>query len=192
MKKLLALAAFVALGIVAYVAAGPFLTMRSISEAVQREDTRSLERHVDFELVRSSVRAQLEDYVARRMADPALSPRMRQIGAQVTSGVTGGIVDMLVTPAGIGAVLQGRSIVRRVMGLPVESRPPAAPAGGTAALTDPLAGAEYRYESASRFTATVQNADGAPVVFVFSRDGLRWRLTDVRLPIDALVGNLTR
>lgn len=189
MKKLLALVLLVLLGLAAWVAAGPFLTLRSIGDAVKQGDTRSLERHVDFPLVRSSVRAQLEDYVARRMADPTLPPQVRQIGAQVTSGVTGGIVDMLVTPAGIGAVLQGRSIVRRVMGLPPETSTASAPRAGT---FDPLAGAEYRYEGTSRFTATVQNADGAPVVFVFSRDGLQWRLTDVRLPIDALIGHLTR
>jgi hypothetical protein len=189
MKKLLALVLALALAVLAYVAAGPFLTLRSIRDAVIAEDTRSLNRHVDFPLVRASVRAQLEDYVARRMSEPGLPPQLRQIGAQVTTGVTGGIVDMLVTPAGIGAVLQGRSIVRRVMGLAPEPARTDARPGGT---FDPLAGAQYRYESASRFTATVQNADGAPVVFVFSREGLRWRLTDVRLPIDALIGNLTR
>jgi hypothetical protein len=123
------------------------------------------------------------------MADPELPSEFRTIGAQVTSGVTGGIVDLLVTPAGIGAVLQGRSIVRRIMGLPPETTPSGRPQAGS---VDPLAGASYRYESTSRFSATVQNADGAPVVFVFSRDGLRWRLTDVRLPIDQLVGRYTR
>lgn len=189
MKKFIALLVLVALAFGAYVAAGPFLALRSIEAAVRQEDMRTLERHVDFPLVRSSVRAQLEDYVARRMAEPDLPVEFRAIGAQVTTGVTGGIVDMLVTPAGIGAVLQGRSIVRRVMGLPPErATAPAAPAG----TFDPLAGAQYRYESTSRFTATVQNADGAPVVFVFTRDGLQWRMTDVRLPIDQLVGNLTR
>lgn len=190
MKKLVALVLLAALAFAAWVAAGPFLALRSIEAAVRQEDMRALERHVDFPLVRSSVRAQLEDYVARRMAEPDLPAEFRAIGTQVTRGVTGGIVDLLVTPAGIGAVLQGRSIVRRVMGLP----PEAAPATGTAPATafDPLANARYRYESASRFTATVPNADGAPVVFVFTRDGLRWRMTDVRLPIAELVGNLTR
>lgn len=189
MKKIVALLVIAALLLGAYVAGGPFLTLHALSRSVQRGDMRSLDRHVDFPLVRSSVRAQLEDYVARRMAEPDLPSQFRQIGAQVTSGMSGGVVDMLVTPAGIGAVLQGRSIVRRVMGLPPERT-----TGGAARTgpLDPLANAQYRYESTSRFTATVQNADGAPVVFVFTRQGLRWRITDVRLPIDALVGNLTR
>lgn len=188
MKKLLALLVVALLAVVAYGAAGPFLTMRSIQSSVQRGDTRSLERHVDFELVRSSVRAQLEDYLARRLADPETPSELRRIGARITRDMTGGVVEMLVTPAGIGAVLQGRSIVRRVMGLPPERTAAGAPAP---TAFDPLAGAQYRYESTDRFTATVQNADGAPVVFVFSREGLAWQLTDVRLPIDQLIGNLT-
>lgn len=189
MKKLLALVLLATLALAGYIAAGPFLALRAISDDVQRNDMRGLAEHVDFPLVRASVRAQLEDYVARRMADPELPSEFRRIGAQVTSGVTGGIVDLLVTPAGIGAVLQGRSIVRRVMGLPPETTPSGQPRAGS---LDPLANATYRYESTSRFTATVQNADGAPVVFIFTRDGLHWRLTDVRLPIAQLIGNYTR
>lgn len=189
MKKLLVLLLLAALAFAGYIAAGPFIALHAIRDDVRRGDMRGLEEHVDFALVRSSVRAQLEDYVARRMAEPDLPDAFRAVGTQVTQGVTGGIVDLLVTPAGIGAVLQGRSIVRRVMGLPPESSGSGEPQAGT---FDPLANARYRYESTSRFTATVQNADGAPVVFVFSREGLRWRMTDVRLPIDALVGNLTR
>ncbi|MFZ5657557.1 MAG: DUF2939 domain-containing protein [Pseudomonadota bacterium] len=189
MKKLLALLLLAMLALAAYVAAGPFIALHAIRDDVQRGDMRGLERHVDFPLVRASVRAQLEDYIARRMAEPDLPAELRGIGAQVTQGLAGGVVDLLVTPAGIGAVLQGRSIVRRVMGLPPERTPSGEPQPGS---LDPLADARYRFESTSRFTATVQNADGAPVVFVFSRDGLRWRMTDVRLPIDALIGNLTR
>ena len=40
-----------------------------------------------------------------------------------------------------------------------------------------------RYESPSRFTATVLDEDGKPMVFVFKRNGLRWKLADIRLPI---------
>ena len=189
MKKLLALLLLAALALGAYVAAGPFLTVRAISSAVQRGDMRALDRDVDFPLIRASVKAQLEDYLARRMDDPGTDSRLKAMGRQITAAMTGGVVDMLTTPAGIGAILQGRSVIRRAMGYPVEAAP-----GGSAAPAeafDPLKGAAYRYESASRFTATVQNADGAPVTFVFTRDGLRWRLTDVRLPVDALVQSLT-
>jgi hypothetical protein len=48
---------------------------------------------------------------------------------------------------------------------------------------DPLKNAQHHYESLSRFTATVQDESGAPMTFVFTRQGLRWRLTDIRLPL---------
>ena len=184
MKKLLALALLALLAVAAFAAAGPFLTARSISQAVERGDMISLQRDVDFPLVRSSIRAQLEDYLARKMGDPATDDRLKALGRQVTSTMTSGVVDALATPAGIGAILQGRSVVRRAMGYPPEHGQPAE------ARFNPLRDASYRYESASRFTATVQNADGVPIVFVFTRDGLRWRVTDVRLPVDRLIESL--
>ncbi|AXK71858.1 DUF2939 domain-containing protein [Lysobacter sp. TY2-98] len=185
MKTLIALILAAVLAIVAYGAAGPFLTARSISDAVQRGDMRTLERDVDFPLVRASIRAQLEDYLARKMGDPSTDGRLKDLGRQVTATMTGGVVDALATPAGIGAILQGRSVIRRAMGYPAEH------SGEPGAQFDPMRGASYHYESMSRFTATVQNADGVPIVFVFTRDGLKWRVTDVRLPVDQLISNLT-
>ncbi|HEY4582658.1 MAG TPA: DUF2939 domain-containing protein [Lysobacter sp.] len=185
MKTLLALLVAAALALAGFVAAGPFLTVRSIGDAVQRGDMVTLEREVDFPLVRASLRAQLEDYLARRMGDPATDSRLLDLGRQVTATMTGSVVDALATPAGIGAILQGRSVIRRAMGYPAER------SGAPGAAFDPLRDATYRYESASRFTATVHNADGVPIVFVFTREGIDWRLTDVRLPVDALVASLT-
>jgi hypothetical protein len=46
-----------------------------------------------------------------------------------------------------------------------------------------LQDAQYRYESLSRFTATVHDDQGRPVVFVMTRHRLRWRLSDIRLPL---------
>jgi hypothetical protein len=37
----------------------------------------------------------------------------------------------------------------------------------------------------------VQNADGDPVVFVLTREGLGWKLTDIRLPLQALIAPAT-
>ena len=47
-----------------------------------------------------------------------------------------------------------------------------------------LQGTQLRYESASRFTGTLVHANGHSTVFVLQRQGLRWRLVDIRLPED--------
>ena len=60
---------------------------------------------------------------------------------------------------------------------------PAAPAKTpNAQAVDPLKDAKTGYVSPSLFTATVQNAEGQPVVFEFRRDGLVWKLAGLRLP----------
>lgn len=185
MKRLIALAVAIALALGAWIAAGPFVAMHRIESALQRNDMRSLDADIDFELVRSSLRSQVEDYVARQTGDG--TGRFGALGTQLAGNVTGGIVDMLATPAGIGAVLQGRAVIQRFAGLAPRAETATGPQRAPADL---VRDATYRFESASRFTATVRNADGVPIEFVFTRDGLRWRLTDIRLPIERLVHSL--
>lgn len=97
----------------------------------------------------------------------------------MAGGATGVAVDTLATPLGIGALLQGHVLWQRAGGRTV--------GGDTWAPTEParpLQGARLRYESPSRFTGTVDHGDGRRTVFVLQRQGLRWRLVDIRLPED--------
>lgn len=181
MKKLwwiLPLLALLALG--TYVLAGPYLAMRGISAAIERQDTAALAHHADFPRLRANLKAQLDDYVVRRAGVGAQSSLLGGIALQLAGGLTGAGVDTLVTPMGIGALLQGHQLWKRASGQTLDgdtwSRPMPA---------RPLQDAVTRYESTSRFTATVRTAGGEPVVFVLDSQGLQWRLTDIRLPLAA-------
>ena len=55
---------------------------------------------------------------------------------------------------------------------------------GNDAMLGLLHEARLRYESLSRFTGTLEHANGHRTVFVLQRQGLRWRLVDIRLPED--------
>lgn len=178
MKKWIALALVLLLALAGYVAAGPYLAIHGIRTALAEQDTGRLQRHVDFAALRVNLRAQAEDYLARQ-AGPEVGGNLFGAAAlSVANRVLGRGVDTLVTPMGIAAILQGRSTWKRAVGETVggDTYAPAVP-------PDPLKEARHRYESLSRFTATVPDAEGQPVVFVFSRQGLRWRLTDIRLPL---------
>ena len=167
-----------ALALAGYVVAGPYLAIRGISQAIEQQDTGKLARHVDFPALRANVRAQLEDYLVRKAGVGVQSSLLGGAALQLAGGVAGLGVDAVVTPLGIGAVLQGHQLWKRAGGDTVggDTYAPPAPA-------QPLRGAATRFESTSRFTATVTTAAGEPVVFVLSRQGLRWRLTDIRLPL---------
>jgi hypothetical protein len=178
MKKWIVLALILLLALGAYVAAGPYLAIHGIRQALIEQDTGKLERHVDFPALRVSIKAQLEDAMARRAGGEVQSNLFGAFALSIASNMMGGGVDTLVTPLGIGALLQGRTVWKRSIGDTVDGD-----TYGSAVPADPLKNAQHHYESPSRFTATVHDEDGDPVVFVFRRNGLRWKLVDIDLPL---------
>lgn len=178
MKKWIALVLVVLIAVGAYVAAGPYLAINGIRTALAEQDTGKLETHVDFPALRVSIKAQMEDALARRAGSDLGSNLFGAFALSVASNVLGTGVDTMVTPVGIGALLQGRSMWKQALGQTVDGD-----AYGKPLPADPLKTATHKYESLSRFTATVHDEDGDPVVFVFKRKGLTWKLADVRLPL---------
>lgn len=178
MKKWIALVLILVLALAAYMAAGPYLAINGIRQALEQQDTGKLERHVDFPALRVSIKAQLEDAMARRTGSEVQSSLFGAFALSIASNMMGGGVDTLVTPLGIGALLQGRILWKKSTGDTVDGDTYGAPVPA-----DPLKNAQHRYESPSRFTATVKDHDGDPVVFVFRRRGLTWKLADIDLPL---------
>lgn len=183
-RKLIALLAVAVVLLVGYIAAGPFLVVKAIRDAIKAQDTAALAEHVDFPALRGSLKAQLDDYVVRKAGADIQSNVFGAIALHIASGVTGGTVDAMITPAGLGAILEGRNLWHRASGGGISDTDSYA----SQAPPDPLEGARYGFESTSRFTATVTNDDGEPVTFVLARDGLRWKLNDIRLPLDDASG----
>ena len=178
MKKLAWLSTIVVAALLAYVAAGPFLTINAIRDAVQAEDSRALSKQVDFPALRQSLRLQLSDMLVREAGADVQSSLLGAIGLQLAGSAVGSGVDAMVNPVGLSALMRGRRIWSLAGGAPL------LPAGDdTAAQPDPLADAHYRYHSPSRFTATVRDDRDRPIEFVLTRQGLVWKLTDIRLPI---------
>ena len=168
--------AAVLLAVATYVIAGPWLTIRAIQQAIQQDDTRALARQVDFPALRVNLKAQAEDHIARRYGERAQSSMLGRFGLRVANGLAGGMVDAMATPVGLSALMEGRRVWSRLDGSP--------PARSVAATERPapFRDARYRYESPSRFTATIHDERGQPMVFVLTRTGLRWRLSDIRIP----------
>lgn len=182
MKKWIWLVIALLLALGAYVGAGPYLTVRAIRVAVKTQDAAALSRQVDFPALRASLKRQLGDRLLREAGPDMQSNLFGAIGLSLAGGLIGGVVDSMVTPLGLGAMMEGRKVWKRVDG---GLSPQDAPGDGSIAPEpEPLHDARYRYESLSRFTATVQDDSGHPLVFVMTRDGLQWRLSDIRLPAE--------
>ncbi|HEY5803003.1 MAG TPA: DUF2939 domain-containing protein [Lysobacter sp.] len=179
MKKWIALPLLALLALLGWIAAGPFMTIHGIRDAIQAQDSAALSEHVDFPVLRQSLRAQVEDALARRAGADIQGSALGAIALGLANQAAGGMVDVIATPAGIGAILEGRGLLHRISGGGIDQADPYA----HQTPPDPLRDASYRFESPSRFTATVLTADKKPVVFVLQRQGMHWKLADIRLPL---------
>ena len=169
-----ALAAFLLLASLAFVAAGPWLAINGIRNVIASGDYGELWRFVDFERLRESVAPQVQARIAGGIVDRVGAGQTAEAIGGVTALIAEPAIDAMVSPAGVATLLHGSALARRVAG----NRDP----DGKVRAIDPLRDAEAGYVSPSLFTATVRNAEGAPVVFEFRRDGLAWKLTGIRLP----------
>ncbi|MBN8800926.1 MAG: DUF2939 domain-containing protein, partial [Stenotrophomonas acidaminiphila] len=96
-----------------YVAAGPWLAIRGISEAIEQRDAARLARHVDFPALRINLKAQLDDQLVRRAGSDMQSSLFGVMALGVAGRLTGAAVDVMVAPAGISALLQGHGVWKR-------------------------------------------------------------------------------
>jgi hypothetical protein len=173
MKKWIAILIVLFLALGTYVAAGPYLTVRAIRRAVIAQDAAALAKQIDFPALRSSLKAQLDDRMVRSAgADMQASP-LGAFGLTIAGAVAGTTVDAMVTPTGLGALMQGHILFKR-FGDGLSSSEPSSP--------EPLHDPSYKYESTSRFIATTHDANDRPIVFVLTRHGLQWQLSDIQLP----------
>ena len=181
MKKLIAVVLLLLLAVCAWWFSGPYLTVHGLSQAIEQRDTTRLDRYVDFRRVRASLRAQLGDYLVRQagpdIAGSPIGTLLQGLGDQLG----GAAVDTLVTPMGIGALLQGHVLYKRgrneLQGgeswAPVET-------------ARPLKEARHRFERLDRFVVDVERGPGQPPLqVVLEPQGLRWRVVDLRNAIPA-------
>lgn len=175
MKKLAIVAAVLLPAFAAWLAAGPWLTIRAMRAAIEADDAAALAAQVDFPALRASLKRQFADRIVRAAGPDAQSTVLGAIAIRAATGAGSLAVDALANPLGLTALVQGRSAWRAAVG-------DIAPPDPSQPEPRPFEGAEYRYESLSRFTATVPDDAGRPVVFVLGRRGMHWKLVDVRLP----------
>lgn len=174
MKKWLIAAAVLLVLLLAYAVAGPYLAINGIRNVVASGQYGELSRFVDFEKLRASVTPQIQ----QRIAGGIIGHMGRGTASDVVSGVTSVIsepaIDAMVSPIGIATLLRGSALAKQLSGQVKPGEQPRA--------FDPLKDAKTGFESPSLFTATVANAEGQPVVFEFTRTGVAWKLTGLRLP----------
>lgn len=159
---LLALAALVVV-----VLRGPQNTLDALDQAAARRDSAELARRADLPALKQSLGRVLLQQVGGALPDDKGDNRKMLSQFIIAGALIGPLVDTLVTPEGIGALLRGQIAARA--------------AGGTAAGQLPAYKQSWEGLSTVRATAISADGDPGPLVLVLRRDGLSWKLAGVEV-----------
>lgn len=166
--------ALILVAAVGWYAASPYYTLAQMRDAAKANDADRLSAYIDYPALRENVKAEA---TARIAAEAGMDKaQFGALGALFGSVMVGPLVDAVVSPAGVRAML-------------VASNGEAGKARGKAdAGTAPVRLGDrpvIELHGWSQFTARSNGSDGA---MVFTRHGLGWKLSGVDLPADGGAG----
>jgi hypothetical protein len=175
MRRVVIVGVAIAVALIGYVAAGPFLVMGQIRSAVQQHDSEALSSHVDFPALRANLKDQLNVAYTREATRDLKENSTAALGAALAvSKVVDTAVDSLITPSGLTNLLAGTP----------SRRDGAEPGQASDQQAEPIRSIRYSYDSITRFSAWIKlhPADRDEARLVFTLDGLSWKLSNIVVP----------
>lgn len=168
-KKINVIAALAAVGTLGYLAASPWMTLQQMRSAAEMRDIDALAAHIDFSSVRDSLKDQIQVILAQAAAESAeRGSSFGEIEQAFAGAVVGQLIDQLVTAEGLRVLMSESTNSRDAFSIGASVS--AFKATGT------------RYASLNRFVVTIENPKGEEAELVLHRQGLGWKLADIRLP----------
>lgn len=153
-----------------YFATRPSAAFNELREAIAMRDRKAMERLVDFPAFRESIKSKLRDELSASAV--ASKNPFAILGAALADRLIEPIVDIVVSPGGISAMLAGQNV------RDIPAKPPVSDGSQTIDTSLAYDGA---WEGLSRYVVTVRNQGKQAVMLVMHRQGLfDWRLAELR------------
>jgi hypothetical protein len=169
MKRWVGLGLSALLLLAGIVVVGPYHTLHQLRLAIETRDTARLENQVDFPRLRENIKLQLNDRAAQ-----SAPPRWRE---SPLAGLAMGLATQ-VTPAGLLGLLEQQTVPAAQESPPADPEQPASPDRREIEVRDVQTG----FESPSRFAVEATTPQGERLRIILSRQGLKWRVTELVLP----------
>jgi len=183
------------LGLLAWVAAAPYLTVNAMRHAAERGDAAAVARHIDFPALRENLKSQLADAMRRRLGDG--SGGWRDLGANLLASTSAPWVDALTSETAIATLFAGRDALSPARATTAGTAPTdAASASASSSASTPtpaptnggIATGDWHlrmgYQDFSTFTVQCDLAGdpALPATLVFERRNLvQWKLAAIDL-----------
>ncbi len=168
------------LGLLAWVAAAPYLTVNAMRHAAERGDAAAVARHIDFPALRENLKAQLADAMRRRLGDG--NGGWRDLGANMLASTSSPWVDALTSETALATLFAGRDALSSPSGEAQVNDDAAAPAHGGITTGDWHLRMGYRDFSTFTVECDLGGDPALPATLVFERRHLvQWKLAAIDL-----------
>ena len=166
---------------------GPHWTVYRMRSAIENKDARELSSYVDYPSLRESLKVQLLMLFDRETgASSGKQTPFAALGQVLVVGMTNAVVDALVTPAGVLAMMEEGKVKTPAPGAPAPTSPNGKqPAPGAQPEPQPSGHApKYKLQYVDFSTVRIRAQDETAGAFVLQRRNLfQWKLAEVELPM---------
>ena len=183
-----------------YSFASPWLTLRDLTQAFENQDTRKIEKLVDFPELRGDIKATARAAMMKSVAIELEGNPFAAMGIMMANTIVDPIIDQVISPAGLqlffsaGELSIGQDVFSENIDAIAKGLIPSLDRGETNQGIDAAQSIDVRtnYIGINEFEVQVSNADALneSVSFYMRREGLRgWKVNGIRVP-DSLVERL--
>lgn len=159
--------------ILSYAAASPYITAYAMFNAAENRDADALSSHIDFPILRQNFKDQVNLAISSNAKDISGGGDFAELGAAFGAIMVNNLVDTYVTPIAIAKMMAVEvSPATEGSSKETEQRP-----------VSELKSSTMRYRSWDKFAIAVNEGTDDKGVFVLSRKGLGWKLTNIELPL---------
>lgn len=174
MKKVIIGLVILIVLIIAYVAAGPFITIHGIKSGIESQDTEKLSECIDFPTLRSNLKEQLNAAMMKSAAIDLKDNPFGVLAAAFATKVVEGLVESFLTPSGMANLMEGKK--------PEQNQLDSDNKQGEQKW-ELFKNSRYTYDSLSKFSIWVKGDNSDEIRFVLTRSGVSWRLSNIVIPL---------
>ena len=193
-----AIAASVVTGCYAF--ASPWLALRNLTQAFEEQDTRKLEKLVDFPELREDIKVTAKAAMMKSAAIELEGNPFAAMGIMMANAIVDPIIDQVISPAGLQLLFSAREVSGGADAVPenidaiARDLIPSGDGGEASSGVDAAQSIEVKteYVGINEFEVQVRNVEmfNESVSFYMRREGLGgWKVDGVRIP-DSLVEKL--
>ncbi|CAG2141311.1 DUF2939 domain-containing protein [Cupriavidus numazuensis] len=161
--------------------ASPYWTIYQMRSAIETHDAEKFSRYVDYPALRENLKGQLLSSLKGQMQSPALKDNpFAGLGQMIGLAMVNTIVDTMVSPAGVMALMAGEKPATRS---PAPQSPAPAPEAPRKEAAKDALKYDVSYRSWTMVQATATKDNGDQIIADLRRDGLwSWKWVGIKIP----------